>query len=297
MNDPKDAYLELMLEEEYANEEAPDLTGRIAEALDRPAPAPPFWLRRPTAQIAASIFFFIAIISAILLVPSGGGPGPATAPPVLEILSRLSRPPAEAAMHAEQLLVDMGEEAVPHLERAIPDLGARALQIIERIRWKQAILSREQVRERLVNDRIATGTVPKSYDSPAPMLQILEERTGVPMFLGKESRRVRERAYLKLGRDSSSYTVLRDVLADFGLVLTFMDGGVYISNRTPPADKEVVATLLENLDARDLRRRATAAGMLIRITGDDFGYNPYGTREKRREGMRRMADWYKARNP
>ena len=64
MNDPNDAYLERMLEEEYENDEAPNLTGRIAEALDKPAPSPRF--RRPGMQIAASILFFIAIISAIM---------------------------------------------------------------------------------------------------------------------------------------------------------------------------------------------------------------------------------------
>ena len=106
--DPKDAYLEQMLEEEHAGDESPDLTERIAEGLEKPAPTLRF--RRPAMQIAASILFFVSIISAIVLVPTARKPEPKPVTPaqIRDLLDRLGGQGEEYVSYAEQRLVDMG---------------------------------------------------------------------------------------------------------------------------------------------------------------------------------------------
>jgi hypothetical protein len=254
----QDAYLDLMLEEEARAVAPPDLTERVVRALESARPD-----RRRFATIAAGFALFALALWWIVRAP---------------------RAPLEGLSDTE--IVDRGEAVVAALQ------AKGRHDLVRKIRWAEDVLSRDEVFDRLRKHRVNPGDVPATYGTPEPTMAALSRATGVPILLQQGYRDTEGRN--EIGRESTAYTVLDDILRRFGLSMEIVDGGVYVGRGAPTSRKQMAATLLETLHAREEDRRVAAAKILSRLAPDMRGFNPYGSEARRRDAASALVEWWKA---
>ena len=218
---------------------------------------------------------------------------------VAEDVRRLGSASYQEREAAQKALLAAGEPAVAEVEKALqdpdPEIRDRATTILKRLCWYRQVVTEQGAADLL--QAPLEGGIDSNADPAlrtlAGLARHLTMATGVPFVVQEGADADSQEISFSMKRGAWRQ-VLAPHLSRSHLHLKAVPGGVFVSPKPDPTLADMVPTLLKRLESSEEADRLGAALLLLGLTGERRGYDPYAAPGGNAGALKAWQDWWAA---